>query len=132
LNVKIVSDKVVEFTVKKSGKVVAKGTVTVSADNNHYVQEFTVYPTNGSEPVTGKEESKRVGSLKPGMHAASGSRVVEKQDMSENGKEVTYEQTADGMNAKTLNGFSYSAKFDQGLSSDGHRFVRQCCAKANQ
>jgi len=113
MNVKIVNDKVVEIVSKKGGKVVSKTKIAVASDGNHAVAEFTGYPPNGSEPITGKVAVKRVGSLNPGMHAASGSWVMDKmEELSENGKEFTYEQTADGMNAKDQTGFSYSAKFD--------------------
>lgn len=113
INVRIVNDRVVETTFKKSGKLAGRGTVTVSADLNHAVSEFTGYPPNSAEPVLSKAEIKRVGAAKPDMHARSGSWVVDKyDDLSANARDVTYVQTSDGLTVKDATGFSYSAKFD--------------------
>jgi hypothetical protein len=63
--------------------------------------------------VTSKAQMKRVGSHKPGTHDVSGSWLLDKWlELSENAKEVTFEETQDGLNAKDQTGFSYSAKFD--------------------
>jgi len=113
MNVRIVDDKVVESTAKKGGKLVGKRKVTVSADLNHAVAESTGYPPNSAEPVSSKVELKRVGAPKPGMHASSGAWVMDKMDnLSENARDIVYEQTPDGLSAKDSTGFSYSAKFD--------------------
>ena len=113
MNVKIINDKTVEITSKKGGKVVDTGKMTVSGDGNHLVSEDTSYPPNSSEPVTSKTQMRRVGSLKLGMHDVSGSWLLDKWlELSENAKEVSFEETPDGLNAKDQTGFSYSAKFD--------------------
>jgi len=77
------------------------------------LSEYTGYPPNSPEPVVNKVEMNRVGTLKPGMHAAAGSWIMDKvNEVSDNAKETTYQQTADGLTAKDPTGFSYSAKLD--------------------
>jgi hypothetical protein len=113
LNAKIVDDKVVESTAKKNGKITSKTKITVSPDGKTYLFEYTGYPPEGSEPITSKVTMKRVGKPERGMHAASGSWIIQKEDeVSENAKEFSYEQTADGLSEKDSTGFGYSAKFD--------------------
>lgn len=113
MNVKIVDDKTIEITYKKGGKVASAFHIAVSADGNHAVEQYTGNPPNSTTPVSVKLQVKRVGAAQPGMHAASGSWLMDKIDnMSDNAKDFSYEQTADGLNAKDPTGFSYSAKFD--------------------
>ena len=112
MNVKIINDTTVEITSKKGGKVVDTGKMTVSADGNHLVSEDTSYPPNSSEPVTSKAPDPTPGGPAP-VHDVSGSWLLDKWlELSENAKEVTFEETQDGLNAKDQTGFSYSAKFD--------------------
>src|SRR5215469_12730177 len=71
ISVNLVDDKVIETIHKKAGKVVSTSKVTVSADSKNSTWEYTQYPPNSSMPVMGRVQSRRVGSLKPGMHSAS-------------------------------------------------------------
>ena len=113
MNVKIISERVVETTSTKEGKVVSEGTETVSANGNRLVSEYSYYPPNNPEPVKSKVQFRRVGTIKPGVHAVSGAWVLDKMDsISENAREITYEQSADGMSETDPTGGSYSAKFD--------------------
>ena len=112
LAVKQVSDKAVQLTRKKDGKVVSEATDTVSADGNTLVAEFKEYPAQG-QPVTGKVEMTRVSAGPAGSHAISGSwRTQKVENVSEAGLTLTFKSTADGLTMNNPIGESYDAKFD--------------------
>jgi len=112
-NVKIVDDRTVQFTEKKAGKLVSQAKTTVSADGKTATTEFTGYPASGGKPVTGTVMQKRVGGAPAGMHAVSGSWVMDKaENISDNGLTVTYEQSADGLKMTSPTGEHYDAKID--------------------
>jgi hypothetical protein len=113
LAVKVVDGKTVEFTNKKSGKVVWHAKGMASADGKALTFEFTSYPVASKEPVTGKLSYSRVSAGPAGSHAISGSWRIQKiADVSENALTATYITTADGQMFSSSTGESYDAKYD--------------------
>lgn len=112
LAVKQVSNKAVQLTRKKDGKVISEATDTVSADGNTLISEFKDYPAQG-QPVTGKLVMARVSAGPAGAHAISGSwRTQKVENVSDAGLTMTFKGTADGLTMMTPTGESYDAKFD--------------------
>jgi hypothetical protein len=113
VSVKIVDDHTVEFTTKKAGKIVSQIKRTVSSDGATFTAESSSYPASGGAPVARINVQKRVGAPTPGMHLLSGTwNLVRRENESENGLMVTFEQTADRLKMTTLTGIHYEAKFD--------------------
>ncbi|HLJ46166.1 MAG TPA: hypothetical protein VKU01_09170 [Bryobacteraceae bacterium] len=109
----IVDDRTVLFTWKKAGKVVGETKNTISEDLNHISVESRFYPPNGSAPTSVSFRGRRDGSPRPGMHALTGAWLMEKTlSMSENAREITVKQTAEGLELSEPTGYHYSAKFD--------------------
>jgi hypothetical protein len=108
--VKVASPTTVEYTRTLQGKVVGKGSDTVSADGNLMTSSFVDY--SGEKPVDGKYTMKRVGPGVPGGHAISGSWMAEQAvDQSDVGSTIVLESTDNGMKS-TWNGQVMDAKFD--------------------
>jgi hypothetical protein len=110
----VVSDKEVQETDKKDGKIVAKSTTTVSEDGNTVKFEFTDSSnTNGGAPVTGSGEAVRVAKGPAGSHAVSGSwRTSKIEGMSDNATVFTYKVDGDALTMSTQTGQTYTAKLD--------------------
>ena len=86
LSVKVLDDRSIEETRKKSGKIVAISRLTVSTDGNATF-EFTDHSHASAEPVVGKGGMVRVGKNKrpAGAYAISGEwRTSEMESMSDN------------------------------------------------
>jgi WD40 repeat protein len=110
--VKIVDDKTVELTNKKSGRVVELEKSTVSADGKMTTLEFTAYPEASKQPVTGKATYVRVAAGPPGSHVASGSWRLQKANESENALTYTLKSSQNGLMMSNPIGESFDAKFD--------------------
>jgi len=100
----------VEITQKKAGKVIGKGTYTVSSDGNTLTQKWT--DSSGTEPVSGETTFTRVGAAPKDANPVSGSWKVVKRSSEANARTMTYKSTGDGMTMTTPNGQNYTAKFD--------------------
>jgi hypothetical protein len=108
--VKVLSPSSIEFTDKKSGKVMGKVTVTVSADGSKLSGKFTSYV--GEKSFDGGYTEKRVGPGAQGAHAISGSWQQESMsDMSDVARTVTLQSTPNGLKM-VWNGLTTDAKFD--------------------
>jgi len=113
MSIKAVDDRTVEETDKKNGKVVAKSKMTVSADGNTLMFEFSDSSATSGDPVTGKGEETRVAKGPAGSHAISGSwRTSKVENVSENGLLFTYKIEGQSLTMTTLTGQSYTAKLD--------------------
>jgi hypothetical protein len=109
--VNVISASEVEIIQKKDGKVMYTDKSVVSSDGKTLTDKFS--DTTGTQPVTGEVTSTRVKAGAPGSHAVSGSWRQEKVNtISNNGLTVSYKGTADGLQMKDPNGYSYDAKFD--------------------
>lgn len=110
ISAQILQNKSVQFTFKKSGKLVARSTETVSSDGRTMLEEFTNTPGPGA--VTGKAGFVRVGKAPPGSHPLSGKwqmRTI--HNATQAGTLTTYRSISGGMNV--VNGRqSYDVKFD--------------------
>ncbi len=113
MSIKAVDDRTVEETDKKNGKVVAKSKMTVSADGNTLMFEFSDSSATSGDPVTGKGEETRVAKGPAGSHAISGSwRTSKVENVSENGLLFTYKMEGQSLTMTTPTGQSYTAKLD--------------------
>jgi len=112
-SIKVVDDWTIEGINKKNGKIVATGKTWVSADGNTMMTEWTVSRYTNADPVTGKDELKRVAKGPVGSHAISGSwRTTKMDNMSDNGLMFTYKVSGDSLSMSTPTGQSYTAKLD--------------------
>ncbi len=113
MSIKAVDDRTIEETGKKNGKVVAKSKMTVSADGNTLLFEFSDSSATSGDPVTGKGEETRVAKGPAGSHAISGSwRTSKVENVSENGLLFTYKIEGQSLTMTTPTGQSYTAKLD--------------------
>jgi len=112
ISVRIIDDHSIEIIRKKADKITSQSKETVSADGATENAEGTFYPVSSDKPVTWTSTVKRVGSSIAGMHAISGSWLAEKENVSENAKLNTFEQTADGLKWSAPTGEHYDAKLD--------------------
>ena len=111
LAVKVVNDHQIQMTTKKAGKVVGTSTLTVSPDGDTLTDNFSFTP-EGSAPVKGSNESKRVAKGPPGSHAISGSWQAKKMDLSDNGASFTYKIDGDKLTMTNPTGATFTAKMD--------------------
>jgi len=94
--VTVVSDHEIKVVTKKGGKIAFEGTSTVAQDGSKKSDSFTIYPSNGDSPVTGKGQSRRVADGPAGSHPVSGSWVAEKiESISDKGVTFTYKVNGD-------------------------------------
>ena len=114
--IKVVNDHEIEETDKKTGKVVATSTSTVSADDKTMTFTFSDSSnTNGGPPVTGKGEATRVAKGPAGANAISGSwRTTKVENLSENATVWTYKVSGDDITMTNPTGQSYTAKLNGG------------------
>ena len=112
-SIRVVDDRTIEETQKKSGKVVATSKSSVSADGKTLTVEFSDSSASSTGPVTGKWQATRVASGLAGSHAISGSwRTTRMETMSDNGLLFTYKVSGDSLTMTTPTGQSYTAKLD--------------------
>ena len=108
--VSIVDKSTVDITLKKAGKTLVKGVLTVSADGAMFTGKYTNY--FGEKPVMGTITEKRVAAGPTGSHALSGSWMPDSvSDMSEVGRVVMLQGTDNGIRM-SWNGQAVDAKFD--------------------
>jgi hypothetical protein len=111
-SVSVVDPKRVEFDTYAAGKLVDKGTFTVSANGKKMTREFVNYL--GPTPATGKMSLLRVDPSPAGAHAISGSWRTDTQGNSFSADllTVTFTETPKGLKMSSPTGQSYDAKFD--------------------
>jgi hypothetical protein len=110
--IKVVSDHEIEETDKKSGKVVATSTMSVSSDGNTLTVTFNDSSnTNGGAPVSGKGEATRVAKGPSGSNAISGSWQTTKiESISDNAITWSYKVNGEEVTMTSPTGQSYTAK----------------------
>jgi len=109
---RVVNAQTVEVISHRDGKMVAKRTLSVSADGKTLTEEFVNY--DGPTQSTGKFLSTRVADGPAGSHALSGSWRPETKGstLSADLITITYQQSADGLKMSSPTGQSFDAKFD--------------------
>ncbi|HEX4738939.1 MAG TPA: hypothetical protein VH331_15410 [Allosphingosinicella sp.] len=113
--VKVVDARTVEFASRLKGKVVGRGTDTVSADGHALTFAFTDTSSPNGQVVTGKGIEHRVGPAPARTHAISGSWRTDKYDnVSDAGLLVSYKLVGDMLQMTTPTGQSYQAKVGGG------------------
>jgi len=105
--VKIVNDRTVETTFKKSGKVVQTIKDTVSADGKMSTAVQTDYTEARNQQVL-KAMYTRVAAGPLGSHATSGSWQLQNVEFGP----MTLKSSPDGLMSSSLAGESFEAKFD--------------------
>lgn len=112
--IKAVSDRQIEETDKKNGKVVSTSTTTISPDGNTLMFEVSDSSnTNGGPPVTGKFKATRVAKGPAGSNAISGSWQRSKiEGLSDNAIVWTYKVNGDEITMTNPTGQSYTAKLN--------------------
>ena len=111
-SVTLVDAHTVKSVLMKDGKTITDFTSVVSADGKTLTNTFTNYPMNGGEPVHEVDIQKRVGVLRPGVHATSGNWQAVKFTGSENDLLFTFKTSGDELTMTDTTGDSYTAKFD--------------------
>jgi hypothetical protein len=115
LSVKVVDAHTVESDNRLKGKLIGRGTNTVSADGRTLTFTFTDTSSPNGKVVTGKGTEHRVGPAPAGAHAYSGSWRTDKFDnVSDAGLLVTYKLVGDMLQMTTPTGQSYQAKIGGG------------------
>jgi len=110
-SVKVVDARTVEFATRLKGKLVGRGTDSVSADGRTLTFAFTDTSSPNGQVVTGKGTEHRVGPAPAGTHAVSGSWRTDKyENVSDAGLLVTYKLVGDVLQMTTPTGQSYQAK----------------------
>jgi hypothetical protein len=112
--IKVVSDREIEETDKKGGKVVGTSTTTVSPDGKTARFSFSDSSnTNGGPPVTGKGEAILVEKGPSGSSAISGSwRTTKVEGLSDNATVWSYKVSGDEITMTSPTGQTYTAKLD--------------------
>ncbi len=111
-SVTIVDAHTVKSAMMKAGKTITDFTSVVSADGKTLTNTFTSYPMNGGDPVHEVDIQKRVGVLRPGVHATSGNWQAVKFTGSENDLLFTFKSNGDELTMTDTTGDSFTAKFD--------------------
>jgi hypothetical protein len=115
ISVKVLDDRSIEETQKKTGKVVAISKMIVSPDGRSATFEFTDNSQTNTDPIIGKGSMVRVGKgkLPAGAHAISGSwRISKLESLSDNALTFTLKVEGDTLTMTSSTGQSYSAKLD--------------------
>lgn len=112
VNIKVLDDRSIEQTFKKSGTIVAVLKGTVSADGKAQHLNYTISGTPNTAPVTYALDYIRVAAGPPGSHAISGSWQITKLAASENALVWTYRVEGDTLRFSNPIGQSYAAKLD--------------------
>jgi hypothetical protein len=111
VNMTIVDPKVVKIVYKKDGKVTGDELDTISADGKIMTSVTSNYPANG-QVTHATQNFKRIGELRPGVHATSGNWVAVSLADSENDLLFTFKMNGDELTMTDPTGDAYTAKFD--------------------
>jgi hypothetical protein len=113
VSIKVMDDRTVEETDKKNGKTVATSKTVVSQDGKTADLEFSDSSNTNADPITGKATLTRVAKGPAGSHAVSGSWITSKMEqLSDNGRTITFKVEGDSLSMTNQNGQSYVAKLD--------------------
>lgn len=100
------------LVLKKGDKTIFEQTGVVSADTKILSIKSTSYPMNGTAPQPSTTTLKRVGVLRPGVHATSGNWVPLKFTDTEADLSFTLKMNGDELTMTDPTGDNYTAKFD--------------------
>ncbi|MGA9464742.1 MAG: hypothetical protein WBV28_18275 [Terracidiphilus sp.] len=112
VSVSEVDPKSISVTAKKAGKAVFEQTRSVSADGKLLTVKTTSHPMNSDQPITTEVTAKLSGVAPAGVHATSGSWVIDKLKESDNGLDMTLKTSGDEITMTEPTGESYTAKLD--------------------
>lgn len=110
LSVRMVDDHTVVTVARKSGKLVAETTITVSDGGNTETMHQVVSDV-GPEPFTVERTLTRVQPGEPGSHAISGGWKTRKTTASDNVDVTTFKVAGHALTMTDVNGGSYTATF---------------------
>jgi hypothetical protein len=110
--VKVIDNKTVEITTKKSGRVVQSEKIIVSADGERSTNEANVYPGSSKEPLAFKIAYMRVAAGPSESHAISGTWRMQKVGAPEKELIITYKSTPNGLMMSSAFAEAFDAKFD--------------------
>jgi hypothetical protein len=109
--VTIVDDHTLKAIYKKDGKITGDELDAVSDDGRIMTSVTSNYPANG-QVTHSTAKLKRMGVLRPGVHATSGNWVVLNFTDTENDLLFTFKSNGDELTMTDPTGDNYTAKFD--------------------
>jgi hypothetical protein len=112
ISVTVVDPNTISVVTRKTGKVIAEQTRTVSADGKVLTVKTTTHPMDSDQPETFEATAKRGGIAPSGVHATSGGWILEKESGSANALTTTYKLNGDELTMTEPTGVSYTAKLD--------------------
>ena len=113
VNIKVLSDRVIEETDRRKGKPVRILRIEVSQNKDEASFDLTDMCNKNSDPVSARWLAKRVAEAPAGAHAVSGSwRTIKQEPASENALLVTLKLVNNTFSFMDPTGQSYSAKLD--------------------
>lgn len=111
--IKVVDEHEITETIKKAGKVIFKGTSTVSPDGNTLDRSFTIYSANGAPPMHAGNQLRRLDKKKVGSHLISGTwggSVL--RALPANPETWTFKVNGEELSSTSSKGSSYTAKLN--------------------
>jgi len=113
VSIKVINDRSIAESDKKSGKTVATSTTTISADGKTMKVEFSDNNNTNAQPMTGTAIATRIALGPAGSHAISGSWKMSKmENVSESASMITFRVGAGNLHMSNPTGQSYTAKLD--------------------
>jgi hypothetical protein len=111
--IKVVDEHAITEVIKKDGKIVFKGTSTVSTDGNMLNRSFTIYSPNGVPPMNASNQLKRLGKRTVGSHLITGTwggSVL--RELPAKPESWTFAVNGDEISSSSSRGASYKAKLN--------------------
>jgi hypothetical protein len=113
VSIKVISDRSITESDKKSGKTVATTTTTISADGRTMKVEFSDNGNTSAQPMTGTAVATRIAPGPAGSHAISGSwKMSRMENVSEGASMITFRVEGGNLDRSNPTGQSYTAKLD--------------------
>jgi hypothetical protein len=113
INVRVIDDRAVEETDRRSGKTVASSRMTVSADGKTATSDWSESCNAKGDVVAGKDILSRVAAGPEGSHSISGSwRISKRLNRSQNAMVITLKLEKDTFSFSDPAGQGYAAKLD--------------------
>jgi hypothetical protein len=110
--VTIVDEKTLSIVSQKGDKTIEEDTATVSADGKIATIKSVTYPLNGGASQNSSTKLKRVGVVRPGVHATSGNWVPLGFTDTEADLSFSFKSDGDQFSMTDPTGDNYTAKFD--------------------
>ena len=113
VSIKVINDRSIAESDKKSGKTVATTTTTIPADGKTMKVEFSDNSNTNAQPMTGTAVATRIATGPAGSHAISGSWKMSKmENVSESASMIMFRVEAGNLHMSNPTGQSYTAKLD--------------------